>query len=160
MGEQKLLLPHQTCCGIGKHSSVQAWEGQSGAAAIPCTCPEWSYKEALPQESSNPKAGLAGRSMPHVPEFPVSSCLLRLHWGGASLPSLCVSTPQVPRRKVPVWCSWWTCGIPTWRRLSAKPSTSSSRRDDDGAARPGGFRAARPGSSPGSRPRCSLPGVL
>lgn len=41
-----------------------------------------------------PKAALAGRSLPRVPELPVSSCLLGLHWGGASPTSPCASIPS------------------------------------------------------------------
>lgn len=78
------------------------------------------------------------------------------HW---SLPWERSLTPwlhptQVPRRMVPAWSSWWTCGTPTSLPQSAKPSTSSLPQDDDGAARCHGFEGSRQaGSHAGSAPQ-------
>lgn len=58
--------------------------------------------------------------------------------------SPCFFPHQVPQRRVPAWCSWWTCGTPTSLLRSAKPLTSSSPRDGDGAAGVVGSRAAVP----------------
>lgn len=58
--------------------------------------------------------------------------------------SPCLFPHQVPQRRVPAWCSWWTCGTPTLLLRSAKPLTSSSPRDGDGAAGVMGSRAAVP----------------
>lgn len=40
MGEQKLLLPHQPCCGIGKRSSVQSHGAREG----------WNMQQQLPAQ--------------------------------------------------------------------------------------------------------------
>lgn len=60
----------------------------------------------------------------------------------------CLHPTQVPRRRVPAWSSWWTCGTPTSLPRSAKPSTLSSPRDDDGAARCRGFEGSQRAAVP------------
>lgn len=48
VGEQKLLLPHKPCYGMGKCSSLQRrgdGEGQNSAAAAPCTALRRSCKD-------------------------------------------------------------------------------------------------------------------
>lgn len=66
------------------------------------------------------------------------------HIGASTSLSPCLFPHQVPQRRVPAWCSWWTCGTPTLLLRSAKPLTSSSPRDGDGAAGVTGSRAAVP----------------
>lgn len=149
MGEQKLLLPHQTCCGIGKHSSVQGQKAGVVQQPLPAQIQDAAVRRLCLRNPLGAQSSPGREQPPQIPS-----------WGGASLPSPCISIPQVPQRKVPAWCSWWTCGTPTWPRPSAKPSTSSSRRDDDGAARPGGFRAARLGILPAHTASVLPPGGL
>lgn len=155
VGEQKLLLPHIPCYGIRKCSLFQSHgdgEGQNSAAAAP----SHSCKDGTQHHTCCPAVcdckkqhrGPAGTPCPVYRRHKAAMygrCSLELYRAGAhtaTSPSTSVlqeghgavthplpHPTQVPQRRVPVWSSWWTCGIPTWQLPSARHWISSLPQD-------------------------------
>lgn len=170
VGEQKLLLPHIPCYGIGKCSLFQSrgdGEGQNSgaAAALSHSCKDGTQHHTccpVVRDCKQQHRGPAGSTLPCVQEAQGSdvqatptgaawdqsqssvrcagvhtATLLSasvLQAGHRAVPHPAPHPTQVLPRRVPVWSSWWTFGIPTWQPPSARRWISSSPQDAEATA--------------------------